>query len=147
MFPSSSPAAAPLLAPRPCWLDFDDNSIPVAHRLLDVDLPFLERKCSEPVLLEERSHRFLTAENANPGDAQSGWVEDNLGREEPGLDHGIGPAPVEHVEEPPHNLYVLLRHAYAVCRSARLSTPWSTSREALGPALTRDSAWHQASGS
>src|SRR3954453_10452346 len=108
MFPSLSAAAAPLLAPRPCWLDVTITRSPS----LTGSSMWISHSSNGNAPNQSSLKNLRTASrprrNAHPGDPRSGCVKDDLGREEAGLDHGVRPAPVEHLEEPTHDLPVLL---------------------------------------
>ena len=57
---------------------FEDHPIPVVDQLLDLNLPLLERKCPEPVLIKEGSHLLLTAEGADTRNSGPGGVKRKL---------------------------------------------------------------------
>jgi hypothetical protein len=70
----------------------------VVDQLLDFDLPLLERKCSEPVFLEEWPDLVIAAIDAKPGNARGGEIKNDLGRIEAAADDRLDSALVERVE-------------------------------------------------
>jgi hypothetical protein len=62
-----------------------DHLLPMVDQLLDLDLPLLERKCPEPVLLEECPDLVIAVLDAESGDAGRGESKTISGDQKPPL--------------------------------------------------------------
>jgi hypothetical protein len=82
----------------------------VVDQLVEHDLPLLERKSAEPVLLEERPDLVVAAIDAEPGDLARGEIKDDLGRPDACADDRVGSTLVEELVGSADQLDVLLRN-------------------------------------